>query len=293
MSKKKTVIDNATKKYSMKKIFDNIIVLISFLGVLGFASCQETEYMKFDMSHNGIYFTKDTLKYSFSVTPLEVRSYEFRMPIKILGCLSSKVREVAYRINPDSTNAEEGVHYSMGKAVILPDSIEGYIPVTIYRDNLKGSYKDGYERYKLCVELVKNDNFMPTLDLSNQVRILQFDNAIDNPDWVDWKNEKIWRPGNPHDNLGSWHPYTYMKLVEQFHTVKDVPYMEEIYDKMVALYGENLEHVPYASFSDYMSVIRKYVLAPLYEYFSNPENKEEILSLYDDYPFDFPNPYEK
>ena len=56
-----------------------------------------------------IYFTKDTLKYSFSVTPLDVRSYEFRMPIKILGCLSSEVREVAYRINPDSTNAEEGV----------------------------------------------------------------------------------------------------------------------------------------------------------------------------------------
>ena len=83
-----------------------------------------------------------------------------------------------------------------------------------------------------------------------------------------------------------------MKLVEQFHTVKDVPYMEEIYDKMVALYGENLEHVPFASFSDFIAVIRKYVLAPLYEYFSNPENKEEILSLYDDYPFNFPNPYE-
>ena len=73
----------------MKNFFSNIIVLISFLGVLCFSSCQETEYMKFDMSHNGIYFTKDSLKFSFSVTPLEVRSHEFRVPIKVLGCLSS------------------------------------------------------------------------------------------------------------------------------------------------------------------------------------------------------------
>ena len=277
----------------MKKTFDNIIVLISFLGVLGFASCQETEYMKFDMSHNGIYFTKDTLKYSFSVTPLDVRSYEFRMPIKILGCLSSEAREVAYRINPDSTNAVEGVHYSIGKAVILPDSIEGYIPVTIYRDNLKGSYKEGYERYKLCVELVKNDNFKPTLDESKQVRILHFDNAIDNPEWLDYKGDKIWRPGNPLPELGDWHPYTYIKLVEQFKKIKDVPNMEETYEKMVKYYGgENLERVPYASFYPYLPIMQKYVFAPLYEYFSNPENKEEILSLYDDYPFNFPNPYE-
>lgn len=276
----------------MKNLFNKIIIVaISFISVLGLFSCSEYDYLKYDISHSGIYFTKDSLKYSFSVTPLEIKEYEFKVPIKILGGLSDKEREVAYRINPAHTSAVEGVHYNIGKAVIFPDSIEGYIPVTILRDSLRGNYNDGYERYSLCIELVENNNFTPTLDSISQVRILQFDNAIDIPEWVDYKNDKIWRPGNPHDNLGSWHPYTYMKLVEQFHTIKDVPNMEETYEKMVALYGEYLEHVPYASFSDYMAIIRKYVLAPLYEYFSNPENEDEIRNLYPDYPFDFPNPY--
>ena len=276
----------------MKNLFNKIIFTISFLCVIGFVSCNEYDYLKFDVSHCGIYFTKDTLKYSFSVTPLDITEYEFKVPVKILGGLSDDVREVEYRINPEHTNAVAGVHYNIGKAVILPDSIEGYIPVTILRDNLEGNYNDGYERYTLCIELVKNKNFTPTLDSISQVRVLQFDNAIDIPEWVDYKGDKIWRPGNPHDNLGSWHPYTYMKLVEQFNKIKDVPNMEETYEKMVAYYGgEYLERVPYASFYPYLPIIRKYVLVPLYEYFGNPENEAEIKSLYEDYPFDFPNPY--
>ena len=224
----------------MKNLFNKIIIVaISFISVLGLFSCSEYDYLKYDISHSGIYFTKDSLKYSFSVTPLEIKEYEFKVPIKILGGLSDKEREVAYRINPAHTSAVEGVHYNIGKAVIFPDSIEGYIPVTILRDSLRGNYNDGYERYSLCIELVENNNFTPTLDSISQVRILQFDNAIDIPEWVDYKNDKIWRPGNPHDNLGSWHPYTYMKLVEQFHTIKDVPNMEETYEKMVALFADS------------------------------------------------------
>lgn len=276
----------------MKKSFNNIIVALSLLCVLGFASCSEYDYLKFDITHSGIYFTKDSLKYSFSVTPLDIKEYEFKVPFKVLGGLSKAEREVAYRINPEHTNAVAGVHYNIGKAVILPDSIEGYIPVTILRDHLGGNYEDGYDRYTLCIELAQNDNFTPTLDSLSQVRILQFDNAIDIPEWVDYKGDKIWRPGNPHDNLGSWHPYTYMKLVEAFNKIKDVPNMEETYEKMVAYYGgEYLEKVPYASFYPYLPIIRKYVLVPLYEYFSNPDNRAEIESMYDDYPFDFPNPY--
>ena len=69
--------------------------------------------------------------------------------------------------------------------------------------------------------------------------------------------------------------------------------MEETYEKMVAYYGgENLEHVPYASFYPYLPIIRKYVLVPLYEYFNDPVHIAEINEMYDDYPFDFPNPYD-
>lgn len=267
-------------------------IILALIGVLCFTACSETEYLKFDASHNGVYFTKEKLKYSFSVTADSIRSYLFKMPIQILGRTSGIEREVAFRVNPDSTDAIEGVHYEFGKAVIAPDSITGYIPVIILRDNLEGSYAEGYKTYRLYIELEENDNFIPTLDSLSQARLLQFDNAIDIPEWVDYKGDKIWRPGNPHPDLGDWHPYTFIKLVEQFHTVQYVENMYETYQKMVTYYGgENLERVPYASFTPYTHIMRKYVLAPLYEYFSDEANKEEILKMYPDYPFNFPNPY--
>ena len=273
----------------MRNLFYSIFVFL--LSVFCFSSCEETEYLKYDISHNGVYFTTEELKYSFSVTSDTVHCYLFKMPIQILGGISSEEREVAYRVREDSTDAAEGVHYTLGKAVIAPDSITGYIPVTILRDNLEGSYPN-YTTYRLCIELAANENFTPTLDSLSQVRILRFDNAIDIPEWLDYKGEKIWRPGNPHPDLGEWHPYTYIKLVELFHTIKNVENMEETYKKMVAYYGgENLERVPYASFYPYKPIILKYVLVPLYEYFSNEANREPILKEWPDYPFNFPNPY--
>lgn len=278
----------------MKNIINKLFVVLALPVMLFFTACQEN-YLKYDTSHSGVYFTKDTLKYSFSVTPLEITSYEFKVPFMIMGVPSKNVREVSFVVNPDSTTAVEGVHYTIAKAFIQPDSISGYIPVTILRDNLEGDYENGYVKYRLCMQLVENENFTPTLSPESHVRILEFDNAIDTPEWLRHPNAgggKIWVPGNPHSHLGSWHPYTYMKLVEQFKTLKDVPNMEETYWKMVEYYGgENLEKVPYAQFHPYLPIMQKYVFAPLYEYFSNEANREEILALYPDYPFDFPNPY--
>ena len=265
-------------------------LIFSFVAMLTFSACSETDYLKFDTSNSGIYFTKDTLNYSFSVTPIEITTHEFRIPVKIMGTLSSEPRSFAIRVNPDSTTAIEGVHYEIGETVIQADSINGYIPVTILRDSLEGSYAEGYTRYKLCVELVKNSNFMPVLDSLSQVRTLRFDNSIETPEWVDYKNEKIWCPGSPHPELGDWHPYTFIKLVEYFHKLEDI--IPETYQKMVKYYGgENLERVPYASFYPYLPIMQKYVLYPLYQYFSDEANREEILRMYPDYPFNFPNPY--
>lgn len=274
----------------MKNLFK--YMFLSLVTVVCLSACSETEYLKFDESHNGVYFTQDKLKYSFSVTADSIRTHLFKMPIQIMGRISDKEREVAYRVNPDSTDAIEGVHFTLGRAIIAPDSITGYIPITILRDNLEGSYAEGYTTYRLYIELAHNDNFIPTLDTLSQARLLQFDNAIDTPEWVDYKGDKIWRPGNPHPDLGDWHPYTFIKLVEQFHTIQYVENMYETYQKMVIYYGgENLERVPYASFNPYTHIMRKYVLAPLYEYFNDEANREEILNMYPDYPFNFPNPY--
>ena len=122
---------NKTIRYAIMAIAMPVALLMT--------ACNDEDYMRFDLSHSGIYFTKDTLNYSFSVTPVEIREYTYNIPVKVMGGLSKVKREIGYVILPDSTNAVEGVHFTIGEACIMPDSINGVIPVTVYRDELKGN----------------------------------------------------------------------------------------------------------------------------------------------------------
>ena len=88
-------------------------------------SCSETDYMTFDTARNGIYFTKDTLNYSFSVTPIEIKTHTYKIPFRIMGSTSSQPRTVAYTVVAEKTTAKQGVQYNIGEAVVEPDSING------------------------------------------------------------------------------------------------------------------------------------------------------------------------
>lgn len=247
-------------------------------------SCDE-EYLVFDTKTPGIYFTRDTLEYSFSVTPPEIKRYTFNVPVRIMAELSNQSRPIGFDVIPDSTNAVEGEHYEIGEAVILPDSINGYIPITFFREKLEGTYATGYTRYKICLELVDNGYFAPTLDSASQVRIVRFDNSIDQPAWYTAHGDKRWPT-----ELGTWHPYTFIKVVELFHAIEEV--LPETYYNMVAQYGENLENVPAGYFSLFEVTMKKYVFYPLYQFVNDPVNITMIKNEYPDYPFDIPNPYE-
>ena len=248
-----------------------------------FASCDDN-YMRFDLSNSGIYFTKDTLNYSFSVTPVEVKTHTFNIPVQVMGSISSEKRPIGYYIDLDSTFAEEGVHFTIGEACVMPDSIVGYIPVKIYRDKLEGTYATGYTHYKLCIRLAQNDYFTPTLDSLHQVRVFRFDNSVSQPEWYNAHGEKVWQK----KYLGEWHPFKFIKMVEYFHAVKDV--QPETYKAMVKLYGENLEHIEFGDPYQYRTVFIKYIYTPMYNYFNDPANRDYILSEYPDFPFDFPDP---
>ena len=258
------------------------------------ASCDDENYLKYDLAYSGVYFTKDTLNYSFSVTPVEVKTYTYNIPVQVMGSINSEScsvcarktkRPIGYYIDLDSTTAQEGVQFTIGDACVQSDSIVGYIPVTIYRDQLEGTYATGYTRYQLCIRLVQNEYFTPTLDSLHQVRILRFDNSVDQPEWYSAHGEKVWQE----KYLGKWHPLKFIKMVEYFHAVKDV--QPETYKKMVKLYGENLEHIEYGDPYQYRTVFIKYIYLPMYNYFSDPANRDYILSEFPDFPFDFPNPY--
>ena len=268
---------------NIKNIIKHALLVAVLPAVALIVSCEDDNYMKFDLENSGIYFTKDTLNYSFSVTPVEIKTHTYNIPVQVMGGISKVKRTIGYYIDPDSTFAEEGVQYTIGEACIMPDSIVGYIPVTIYRDKLAGNYPD-YTRYKLCIRLMHNDYFTPTLDSLHQVRMFRFDNSVDQPEWYNARGEKVWQT----KYLGEWHPLKFIKMVEFFHAIKDV--QPETYKKMVQLYGENLEHIEYGDPYQYRTVFKKYIYAPMYEYFNDPANMDYILSEFPDFPFDFPDP---
>ena len=250
------------------------------------ASCDDENYLKFDISQSGIYFTKDTLNYSFSVTPVDIKTHTYNIPVQIMGGVSSEKRSIGYYIDADSTTAEEGVQFTIGEAWVMPDSIVGYIPVTIHRDKLEGSYPN-YTRYQLCIRLIPNDHFTPTLDSLHQVRVFRFDNSVNQPEWYDADGNKVWQK----KYLGEWHPFKFIKMVEYFHAVEDI--QPETYKAMVKLYGEYLEHIEYGDPYQYRTIFIKYIYSSMYKYFNDPANWDYIRSEFPDFPLpsDFPDPY--
>ena len=259
------------------------VVAAFFLPVAMLLSSCDEEYLVFDTTNPGVYFTRDTLEYSFGVTPVEIKRYTFNVPVRIMAALSDETRPIGYVVNADKTTAIEGVHYEFGDAVIPPNSIDGYIPVTFFRENLKD--EEGNKiRFQLSLQLVENGYFEPALDNLSQVRLLKFDDMIEQPKWYTAHGTKKWP-----EAFGSWHPYTFIKIVEYFHALEDI--LPETYAKMVKSFGENLENVPYGDFNAYSVILRKYIVSPLYNFINDPANRVSILEEYPDYPFDIPDPY--
>ena len=60
----------------MRKITYIITSCLFVLFGTGLTSCNEQDYKLFDSSRTGIYFTEDSVVYSFGVTKLEVTSHE-------------------------------------------------------------------------------------------------------------------------------------------------------------------------------------------------------------------------
>ena len=270
----------------MKKVIKNINLFMAFLlATVFFVSCSETDYMEYDISRNGVYFKNDTIRYSYGVTPIEIKSYTLEVPVYVMGGISEEERVVACQVINEGTDAISGEQYNLGEAIIYPDSVKGFIPVEILRDGLDGTYAEGYTRYNLKLRLVQNQNFIPTLSAKEQEIVLIFDNAIEKPEWYSAHGDKVWLESE----LGVWHPLKLIKMVEYFHAYKDVNL--ETYKKMVELYGENLEHIPYGSPYVYRTIFKKYIYDPMYKFFNDPANKDMILKEYPDFPFDFPDPF--
>ena len=65
MIKPRVSMKSKVKAMKMNRIIRYTIMARALPAMLCFTACNDDDYMRFDLSHSGIYFTKDTLKYSF------------------------------------------------------------------------------------------------------------------------------------------------------------------------------------------------------------------------------------
>ncbi len=268
------------------KALSLFIVNCSLFAVL---SCNE-HYMTYEPQADGTYFKDDSTSFSFGVTPVEITTHTLEIPVYVLGTVPHVDRDFAVEAVADSSTAVEGVQYTIGRTVIPADSVRGYIPVTINRNKLEGSYSEGYVYYQLYLRLKENENFHPTLSSDEQYFKVKFSNAVDRPEWyVDGQKHTEENKKWPTERLGIWHPFKLIKMVEYFHNCKTI--VPAIYKEMVELYGENLEHIEAGDTHSYATTFNNYVYKPMYDYFSDSANRELILSMYPDFPFDMPNPF--
>lgn len=255
----------------MKKI----LYLIAFLGAsLGLFSCSETDYPLFDDSVINIYFTNDSINYSFGISPLSVTEHTIELPVKIIGAPSSKPRTFKIEVIQEKTNAHENTHYKLPETLEIPqDSVSGIVPITIIREHLDST------QWQVVIRLIDNENFTPATEVDQKmgaIGTISFNNVVSKPNWFDWSGEFGW----PTNQLGPWNPTVYVIFMEHFHQLKNKAPMT--YQKMIEKYGENLDNGKYPGWEyDYDYTLTKYILTPMYQYFQ--EHPELGIT-------DFPNP---
>lgn len=239
--------------------------------IIGVNSCKENTFVVDNNIKPGIYFSNDSIKYSFGVTKAEIKEYTIEVPVKVMGMKSNVDREFKIQITEPGI-AVHGKHFSIPESlVIMADSLNGLVPIKIIRDEL------GDQEYRIAIKLVSNENFEPVNENFKDV-VVYFNNIIDRPNWKNWRGEFSWpsdKLGQPKGTLG-WNPVVYAKFIEFFRELENIEPAR--YNAIVAVHGEDLAVINESWPYDFDNTLTKFVLIPLYKYFmeENPQLGEVI-----------------
>ena len=248
-------------------------ILFLFIG-LCIASCHETDYPTFDDSVIAIYFTQDSVNYSFGVTPLSTTEHVVELPVRIIGASVKEVaRNFKIEVVDKRTNAESPLHYTVPEQLTLEkDSVNAVVPVTLKRSAL------GDTEWTVAFRLLPNDYFNPTAQTEKEISceaIITFNNVVSKPNWTTWNGSFGWSESN----MGPWNPVVYVTFMDFFHRLEET--LPATYRALVERYGENLDQKYNTGWGeqdfggwdwDFNYALQKYVCGPMYEYFqAHPE----------------------
>lgn len=245
----------------MRSIIPSSLILTLLSGTaLLLSSCTEGDLSEPDGWKPGIYFQEDSVRYSFGITPIEVESHLLTIPLRIMGEPQSRERAFAIEVDAEETTAEVSTHYVLGDPlVVMADSVNAYLPLTILRSAL------GEEEYRLSIRLKESEEFTPVNENYQSVSIY-FNNQVEKPSWWDGSQSKV----------GAWKPIVYIKFMEFFAEMETTSPVT--YRNMVEKFGPYLENSDYW-FWDYDNSLNKYVLIPLYRFFTEEHPEMGVTTI--------------
>lgn len=117
----------------MKKI---AYILVMCLGVWC-AGCSENGDDGYYDDFYRVYFPVDSLNYAFGDKPVEMAKYTVKVPVQILGEPARADMKVNVKVDLASTTATAEAYTAVPSEITIPkDSIVGYVPVEIIRENV-------------------------------------------------------------------------------------------------------------------------------------------------------------
>ena len=116
----------------MKKI---LYILVICLGVW-VSGCSENGDDGFYDNLYRVYFPLDSLHYAFGDKPVEMTRYTVKVPVQMLGEPAHTDMKVKVKVDLTATTAMDDAYTAIPSEITIPkDSIVGYVPVEIIREN--------------------------------------------------------------------------------------------------------------------------------------------------------------
>ena len=216
----------------MKKI---LYILVICLGVW-VSGCSENGDDGFYVNLYRVYFPLDSLHYAFGDKPVEMTRYTVKVPVQMLGEPAHTDMKVKVKVDLTATTAMDDAYTAIPSEITIPkDSIVGYVPVEIIRENVMDE-RDTV--FRVVLQLETSSDFQ--LGVKEGLRAtVTFSNYLAEPVWWVGLKDIFWGP-----------------------------YQKEKYQKMIEIWGGPITLDDYS----YKMVKLINVAKEMYEYFQeHPE----------------------
>lgn len=176
------------------------LLLILFLFI--FQGCEENGDDGYYDGISRVYFESGTMHCALGAKPVEITTFKLEVPVRVLGVPASRDMVFKVKVEESGTTAPLNTYSLVGDHfTIARDSIRGYIPVELSRNNITTEIDT---TYTLSLVLEPSEDFGLGIKESRKMQ-LTFSNYLAEPSWWYALESQYWGP---------YHSMKYQKMIE-------------------------------------------------------------------------------